>query len=298
VTATRPGGVAALAVLCIGLAAVALRARDQQYPLPAPLGRLLYLRSGKTADRLFLSFDALAADVYWIRTIQHYGRDVKSSRVDGRFELLDPLLDLTTTLDPHFNIAYRFGAIFLAAPPPKGPGRPDQAIALLKKGLAQNPGRWQYAHDIGFVYYWYTGNYAEAARWFDQTARLPQAPEWVRPLAALTFAEGGDRPSARRMLTELLTSSEGYVRAAAERGLLQLQALDGIEEMQRQVERYNTATGAYPNGWLEVIRAGLLPGIPVDPTGTPFTLDAPTHQVTLSPDSSLSPLPLFLARKP
>ena len=69
------------------------------------------------------------------------------------------LLDLTTTLDPHFNIAYRFGAIFLVHEPPNGPGRADQAIALLEKGSRRNPTRWQYAHDIGFIHYWYTGDY-------------------------------------------------------------------------------------------------------------------------------------------
>ena len=39
----------------------------------------------------------------------------------------------TTTLDPYFNIAYRFGAIFLGERYPGGPGRPDQAVALLAR---------------------------------------------------------------------------------------------------------------------------------------------------------------------
>ena len=46
-----------------------------------------------------------------------------------------PLLDLVTSLDPHFKVAYRFGAIFLAEPYPGGAGRPDQAVQLLQKGL-------------------------------------------------------------------------------------------------------------------------------------------------------------------
>ena len=49
------------------------------------------------------------------------------------------MLDLTTTLDPLFNVAYRFGAIFLAEPYPGGAGRPDLAIALLEKGLQARP---------------------------------------------------------------------------------------------------------------------------------------------------------------
>ena len=75
-----------------------------------------------------------AADVYWIRAIQHYGGERLSTAADRNFELLFPLLDLATTLDPYFTIAYRFGAIFLSEPLPGGPGRPDQAIALLRKG--------------------------------------------------------------------------------------------------------------------------------------------------------------------
>ena len=37
--------------------------------------QMLYVRSGAALKRLTLVFDALAADVYWIRAIQHYGGD-------------------------------------------------------------------------------------------------------------------------------------------------------------------------------------------------------------------------------
>ena len=103
--------------------------------------RILYVRSGAALKRLALEYDALAADVYWIRAIQHYGGD----RLDAgagparRYELLYPLLDITTTLDPYFKIAYRFGAIFLSEGYPGGPGRPDQSVALLRKAIAAQP---------------------------------------------------------------------------------------------------------------------------------------------------------------
>src|SRR5690606_17346448 len=130
--------------------------------------------------------------------------------------------DLTTTLDPHFSIAYRFGAIFLSMEPPDGPGRPDQGIALLEKGLSHSPDRWQYAHDIGFVHYWHTGNFALAAEWFQRASVMPGAPEWIRQVAAVTLVEGGDRSGARQILQGLLsTSEEAYVRSAAERSLQQ-----------------------------------------------------------------------------
>jgi len=296
VTRARPVIAGSLAAgFCIAAAATVLSARETTRPLPESTERLLYLQSGQAANRVFLTFDALAADVYWIRTIQHYGRDRKSARTADRFALLQPLLDLTTTLDPYFNIAFRFGAVFLAMAPPNGPGRTDQGVALLEKGLTTRPDRWQYAHDIGFIHYWYTGNYREAATWFERAASMPHAPEWLRPLAGVTLASGGDRQGARRLLQELLTSDADYLRQAAERGLAQLRTLDAIDSLQALVERFHTVTGRYPESWTDLIRAGLLGGVPADQTRTPFVYDPSTHEVRLAPQSALAPLPRGLA---
>jgi hypothetical protein len=288
---------ALLTSLAIAAAATVLSARETTWPLPVSTERLLYLRSGRTADPLFLSFDALAADIYWIRTIQHYGRDRKSIGRPDRFDLLAPLLDLTTTLDPYFNVAYRFGAIFLSWAPPNGPGRPDHAVALLEKGLRARPDRWQYAHDIGFVHYWYTENYPEAAIWFERASAMPGAPEWLRPLAGITLASGGDRQGAKRLLEELRTSEEAYLRQAADRGLAQLRALDAIDVLQARVNRFREIAGRPPSDWVEVVRAGLLAGVPADESGTPFVLDPGTAHVDLSPESLLGPLPRGLERR-
>ncbi len=231
--------------LGVGGAAAVLHARETRFSLPVPADRLLYLRSGKAADRLALSFDAVMADVYWIRTIQHYGRDFKNRKRANRFELLYPLLDLTTTLDPRFLIAYRFGATFLAAQPPEGPGRPDQAIALLEKGLqATNPGRWQLAHDIGFIHYFHTGDFKQAGEWFERAASMPKAPSWLGPLAATTLAHGGNRQSARQMLIGMSQSEEDYIRRAATRALQQLAALDTIDKLTAPRSRRSTPARA------------------------------------------------------
>jgi tetratricopeptide (TPR) repeat protein len=297
VSGVRTVAIGVIAAVTSILAATGiLVARETTLPLPVSEERLLYLTSGDAARRLFLTFDALASDVYWIRTIQHYGRERRSTRTDSRFELLQPLLEVTTTLDPHFNIAYRFGAIFLALDPPNGPKRPDLAIRLLEKGLASNPHRWQYAHDIGFIHYWYTGRFDEAGRWFMRAAAMPGAPEWIEPLAAVTLAQGGDREGARRLLSDLRTAEERYIRQAAQRSLAQLQALDDIDALQGVVEKFRALTGRYPDGWPDLRAAGLLSGTHVDPTGAPYLYFPDRHLVTLAPDSALSPLPLTFKR--
>ncbi len=206
----------------IGAAAATLEARDRWYPRVETTERLLYLTSGRMADRLALSFDSVMADVYWIRAIQHYGRDRKLLRYQGRYELLHPLIDVTTSLDPHFTIAYQFGALFLAEPLPTGPDRLDLAIALLEKGLRVEPDRWQYAQYLGFLHYWHSGDKRAAAREFERAAAMPGGPIWLRPLAANMLVEGGDREAAKVVLRELAASEETWIRELALRKLREL----------------------------------------------------------------------------
>jgi hypothetical protein len=295
--------VGSLAVVAlVGAAAVLQHARETRFPRPPAGDDALYITSGTTARRLALGYSALAADLYWIRTIQYYGgiklrleregpREASAhGTLPSDYALLHPLLDLTTTLDPAFNIAYRFGAIFLAEPYPGGAGRPDLAIALLQKGLAARPDKWEYMQDIGFVHYWWRHDYRAAAGWFDKASNLPGAPWFLKSLAATTLAEGGDRRSSRMMWEAIYQSAEiEWLRNDAERRLLQLDAMDFIDQVQREVDQARAA-GVAVTDWDGLIRAGAIRGVPVDPTRTPLDLDA-SGRVRLSRQSPLFPLP-------
>jgi HEAT repeat protein len=105
------------------------------------------------------------------------------------------------------------------------------------------------------------------------------------------MASGGDRPSARRMLSELLTSSEQYIRQTAQRDLLKLDALDTIDRLNVVLEEFNQKNGRYPTDLDELVRARVLASLPVDPTGEPFAYDPITHAISLSPTSKIGALP-------
>src|SRR5205814_8596933 len=79
------------------------------------------LRSPRLVKAMGLEYAPLLADIYWTRVVQYYGN--KHLRGQANLELLWPLLDITTTLDPNLVIAYRFGAMFLSPPPTAGAGR-------------------------------------------------------------------------------------------------------------------------------------------------------------------------------
>jgi len=266
-----------------------------QPPLATPEGvttNMLYVRSPQVLRRATLSFQALAADIYWIRAVQHYGGTKLSNDPNKQYDVLYPLLDLTTSLDPYFDQVYKFGSVFLAEPFPAGAGRPDQGIALLQKGLRTRPDRWELAQGIGFVYYWWLADYQNAAMWFNRAADMPHAPDWLRPLAAVTLAQGGNRASSRMLWTEIGRNADGdWLRNQSAFRLKQLDALDGIDFVERVVQQYRERTGVRPTSWDDMMRAGLLRGVPPDPTGVPFRLDPATGKVTLDPSSSLNPLP-------
>ena len=288
--------VVVLLIVLMG-AAVGLQAiHDRGGGAPASTSAsLLYVRSPEVMKRFALSYESLLADIYWVRAVQYYGSMKLSSDPDKQYDLLYPLLDLTTSLDARFSVAYYFGSIFLAEPPPGGPGRPDLAIALLEKGLRAQPQKWELAQAIGFVHYWSRQDYEAAAGWFARAAEFPNAPTWMASLAAVTLAEGGRLESSRLIWQRIAQDSEDeWFRAEAGRRLRQLDAMDQLDALQQAVSAFEQRAGRPASGWDDLRAAGYLTGTPADPAGTPYRLESGV--VGLGSASSLGPLPAAQAR--
>jgi tetratricopeptide (TPR) repeat protein len=279
--------------------------RDDRFPLVASDEETLYM-TRRAVSRVVFAHRPLAADLYWIRALQYYGGLSRASNARDALEpppalakeppptydLLYPLLDITTTLDPRFRIAYRYGAIFLAEPYPLGPNRPDLAITLLRKAVDTMPDKWSYWHDIGFVYYWNTHDYVKAAEAFNRAADLPDAPWWLRSMAATTLARGGQRVASRMLWTQMYASAtDDRAREAAGLKLRQLDALEQIEQLQEAVDGFIARTKQQPTTWPPLVAAGVLKGVPLDPARVPYELDE-SSRVMLSKNSPLFPLPV------
>lgn len=265
--------------------------RERRFPDGEASEEILYVPSPAALTRLALSYDAVLADVYWIRTIQNYGGRRLSDAPVKQYALLYPLLELTTSLDPHFSVAYRFGAYFLSEQAPGGAGRPDLAVALLEKAMRANRDRWEYPHDIAFVYY-RLGDFRTAGEWFRKAAQVPNAANWLEPMAAITLTRGGDRQTSRMIFDRLYATADvKWLKESAAWRLQQLDAMDAIDQLQRVAATYERRHGRPPADWPAVVRAGLLPGIPLDPAGVPYVLNPYWGTVTVSDKSSMWPLP-------
>jgi len=248
---------------------------------------VLYLWSGKDVKRLFPGFENLAADIYWLRTVQYFGGQHVFAR-NKRFDLLPVLTEITTTLDPRLDVAYRYGAIFLCEPAPFGAGRPREGVALLERGVQAMPGNWRLRHQLGFFHFLFLHDATRAAQVLEEAARLPGGAFWLRSLAADLLAKGGDRAASRRMWQQISEQSEvGVLRANAADRLRVLDALDAADAVAARVAEYKGRNGRYPES-LDALRpAGLVREPPLDPSGTPFAYDPATGDVRVSRGSPL-----------
>jgi hypothetical protein len=245
----------------------------------------LLLRSGPLVKKLSLGYDPLLADIYWTRAVQYYGARIGQPHAD--FDLLWPLLDLTTTLDSRLVPAYRFGAIFLSEPPPIGAGRTDLAVDLVKRGIAANPDAWQLDSDLGFLYYWRLKDYPNAAAAYLVASRVPNSPPWLKLMAARVADKGGSIETSRMIWSELYESTKDpRVRKNAFEKLRGLKAQEDKMHLDELAEDYRKRFGHSPASTKEMRDAGILNGIPLDPDGIPYRI-GPDGKSRLDPRSTV-----------
>jgi tetratricopeptide (TPR) repeat protein len=248
---------------------------------------VLYLWSGDQVKRLFPGFEGLAADLYWLRTVQYFGGERLFSR-EKRFELLRPLVDISTTLDPRLEIAYRYGAIFLSEAPPVGAGRPREGIEVLERGVKNLPDSWRLRQDYAFFHYLYLGETEKAAAILNEAAAMPGAAFWLRTLAADLLAKGGNRQDARRMWQQMYEQGEeGIIKQNARVRLEILDSLDLADRLADLVQEVKKRTGRRPARLEELAQSSVWRGPLTDAEGTPFGYDPETGRVFIARESPL-----------
>src|SRR5579864_1410884 len=237
----------------------------------ATLDEVLYLPSGKSIKKLSLGYSSLLADIYWTRAVQYFGAQHIGSA--AHYELLSPLLDITTDLDPNLIVAYDTGSIFLSQKQPDGAGQPDKAAALVEKGIRANPANWRLYFTLGFIHYTDRHDPKAAQLAFQKGSEIPGALPWMKAMAA-RMAERADDPATAASLWQTIydTTKDTGLKDTAVRHLTSLRVESELNELERRTKVYFDRHNAYPEEWSDLVRDGLLRGVPVDPNGAPYTL--------------------------
>jgi len=232
----------------------------------------LTLRSPGVMKKLSLEYAPLMGAIYWTRAVQYYGQ--KHHLGDQNLELLWPLLDISSTLDPNLIVAYRFGATFLSDAPPRGAGEPEKAVELLERGIKANPEFWRFYQDLGDVYYFDEKNYLKASQAFEEGSRNPAALPWMKTMAAKIAAEGGSLETSYALWLDVYqTSTNKDMRKNAEDHLRLVQAEMDIREINKTADAYEKGTKHRASRISELVQAGLLSGQPRDPDGFAYVLN-------------------------
>jgi len=231
----------------------------------------LTLRSPKLIQKMSLEYTPLVAALYWTRVVQYYGEKHRFGH--RNLELLWPLLDITTTLDPHLMVAYRFGSTFLSDAPPRGAGEPEKGVKLLERGLRANPEQWRLYQDLGNVYYFDEKNYPKAAAAFEEGSKNPKAPIWMKAMAAKIAAEGESTETSYFLWRDIYqTTKDPLVKKNAESHLRLLKVDLDLKEINRLADEYEKRNGRRAAKMAELVQAGLLKEMPVDADGFPYVL--------------------------
>src|ERR687887_1771307 len=86
-------------VLAASLAGAALTARRLDHLRAGAMAEgALYISSPTILQRMRLGFTGVTADIYWTRAVQYFGTQHHAHSTE--YKLLEPLLKITTTLDP------------------------------------------------------------------------------------------------------------------------------------------------------------------------------------------------------
>ncbi len=275
-------------VIVVGLLAAALlthwNEEHSRDPRVQSADEQLYL-DGPAMKRLTLAFNGIAADWYWMRSLQYVGRkmvayeDTHTGNLDLNslsfldLRLLPALLRMTTILDPQFLEPYYYGALILPSL------NPDEAISLLNQGIAANPHVWRLYQHLGYIY-WQRGDYNKASEVYAAGAKIPGVPPWMMAMSARMKAEGGASQAAREMYTHLSESSEDpTVKQMVKTQLMRLDSLEERDKIRRVLSDYTNRSGHCATSWKE-IRAALpaaglridASGAPLDPTNVPYRL--------------------------
>ena len=260
---------AGLSLLCLGMAArIAPAARPGPELVARPPGAHL---SDAGISALPTGVRRVLADTSWLLAVQYYG----NRRLAGLpgFPDLGALIEQALRFDPGLRPAALVGPLLLAEPSPLGAGEPGRADAILADWVRRRPGDYDAALVRSLLHTWHLQDPESGAALLQAASARDDAPPWLLAVAARSLTGVGARATARNLWRVLLErADDGRTRSNARTHLLQLDALDRLDELNATVRVYERRSGHPPRGWEDLVNAGLLAGRPVDPAGVPFVL--------------------------
>lgn len=217
-----------------------------------------------------LEFKGIFSDVIFSKTMTYYGGKVirKEKLTEAEWEWIYENMDVATDLDPYFLDPYYFGSVNMAWEANKV----KEANALLEKAVRYRSWDWTLPFYLGFNHFYFLQDNEKAASYLMEAAKLPGSSALLPTFAARLAYKGNKTENAIIFLEESLrnTEDESTRWIYGER----LKALKAILFLERAVAAYEKRFDRRPAGLSDLIKEGIIKGIPPDPYGGEFYIDA------------------------
>jgi hypothetical protein len=212
-------------------------------------------------------FRNVLSDVAWLEAVQVTGNR-KMTRWD--YDRLYELLAVVSNFDPKFEIPYLLGGLVLG----ESTSHAQKALHVLGRGKEQYPADWRFPFYMGFTHYFSLGDAIAGGRAMAEAARLPGSPAYLPGLASRMLSEAREPEVALALLAPIVRQeSDPARRAVLERRIREVTVERDLQTLERAVETYREKTGAVPESLPDLVREGILEGIPPEPNGGSYVID-------------------------
>lgn len=243
--------------------------RERSIAVPAGrsggAGESLYYEISKHPGVSF-GFRNFLGDLAWLSAVQVAGA---RHMVPEDYDRLYLLLRTVGNFDPRFVVPYLMGGMVLGM----SPGHVPEAIDILRRGMETHPDDWRFPFYIGYTRYFSLGDPLDGAKALETAARIPGSPPYLPLLAARMYSEGRAPETALAFLTEMVRQETDPARLEILQGRIREVIVErDIQALEKAVASYRKGTGTLPERLSDLVRAGLIRGIPGEPHGGAYIL--------------------------
>lgn len=277
ISTVKEGSVQVLCGLCLLIGSSALLYMlDHERNTVARAEQLGYLPNGEYLKLATLGYRHVVSDLIWLQAVQHIGakRDTQLG-----YQWTYHAVDVLTDLDPTFIAPYQATGILLGVLV----GRHEEGLAILRKGIRNNPNIWQLPFLAGYISYYELCNPVAGAEYFQIAAQISGAPAYLPRLAARMTVESGDPVAALEFLDRFSrTVADARVREALTQRRKEVVLERDLRLLEESSRKYQSKHGRMPSKLEDLILRGVIQNLPEDPFGGQYQVDPWTGAISSS----------------
>jgi tetratricopeptide (TPR) repeat protein len=216
-----------------------------------------------------------------LQCLFYFGTLMERPSQRPEFSRIYRALFTATRLDPYNMDAYYLAQAVLTFEN----GNIQRVNELLEYGFQHRTWDWYLPFFISFNYAYFVKDYEKAAVYLTKAAELNPKVHWFASLAARYYYEGGSTTLALAYLKEMIATTRND--AIKKRLVIRAAAFEKILQIEQAIEAYKRHLQQDPKHLRDLVKAGILARIPVDPYGGSFYLD---DQGRVRTTSKLAPI--------